>query len=173
MRKFFRHKIGMHSQPTGMVPSDRVVTALVMTILLFAVVNAYRNPPDLVAQLDKSTGAAAENTASLDKLFRKITASGNIVLRYEGFDYSTRDKQEKVTFEYIRAAYATYPRRIYVADATTPVPQTETEYLVGDPWPAFNPSKTWLDDHQVVATITARRQPDGTTRYYELSHTQP
>jgi hypothetical protein len=158
-------KITAHFRPPGAAaPSGQMALALLMTVLLFAVANAYRHPPGLLAQLDESTGRATENTRTLDATFVKLTATGNILLRFQGYDYSQDALQPKATFEYIRASYAVYPKRVYVADDLTVIPQAYT----GNPFPGFDPSAAWLDEHHITTLIVAEQTPASTTRYYAL-----
>jgi len=138
--------------------------ALLMTLLLFAVVNAFRHPPHLLDVLDQSTGGATKNVKFVDDLFLKLTANGNILLRFKNFDYSHDDLQPRATFEYIRASYAVYPKRVYVADDATLIPQAYT----GDPFPGFDPAPDWIDQHHIIGLVTAEQATNGTTRYYEI-----
>jgi hypothetical protein len=164
-----RQRLQQHFSSASAAPPDRVAGALVLALLLFIVANAFRHPPAIVDQLDQSTASATKNTKEADAFFAKLTTNGNVLLRYQGFDFSTTAKQEKVMFEYIRANYAIYPRRIYVADANSPVPASAT----GDPFPEFSPAPAWLADHHVADVIVEKLQPDGTTRFLKLLPKQP
>jgi hypothetical protein len=164
-----RQRLQQRFASTAAAPPDRVAGVLVLVILLFIVANAFRHPPEIVTQLDKSTGDVAKNVSEADAFFAKLTAKGNILLRYQGFDFSTTAKQEKVMFEYIRANYAIYPQRVYVADANSTVPAT----VAGDPFPEFSPAPAWLTDHHVAAVIVEKLQPDGTTRFLQFTPKQP
>ena len=145
-------------------PAGSATLALLMTLLLFVVANAFRFPPAFLAQLDASTGVAARNTQYMDTLFQQITAQGNIMMRFRGFDYTHDEPQPKATFVYIRASYSAFPKRVYVADDATLIPQAYT----GNPFPGFAPAVEWLDEHQITALITAQQNPDGSLRYLTL-----
>ncbi len=165
-------KITARFQAPAAAPPGRATLVLLMTVLLFAVANAYRHPPALVAGLDESTAKAVQNSRYVDDLFTKYTtwpAPGNLLLRFKGYDYSHDVLQPASTFEYIRASYAVYPKRVYVADDATLIPQAAT----GDPFPAFDPAPAWLDAHHVTGLIIVEQTADGGTRYYLVPRTKP
>jgi len=145
------------------------MTVSLITFLLFVVLNAYRNPPGLLAQLDQSTAEATANSQALDKIFAKVTAQGNVLFRFQGLEHLPETQQQEMVFRYVRAVYSSYPKRVYVADTATTVPQDFT----GNPFPDFSPSQSWLDAHQIKTVLVAQVNPDGTTRYYIPLAKQP
>lgn len=155
------NKIKPRRQTADAIQAEPVTTALLLTLLLLVVFNAYRNPPGLLALLDQSTAEATDNTQQLDKIFDKLTARGNVFLRFQGQSNLPAGNKDNLVFKYIRAVYESYPTRVYVADAASTVPQD----FSGETLPSFSPTADWLVDHQIKTIGTGQILPDGSIRY--------
>ncbi len=89
--------------------------------------------------------------AAVDKAFASFAEKGNVVLRFQGFNATQVRHLDFIEFEYYRAAYAVYPRRVFCGDVNDVLNSARDVLKV-----AFNPSEPWLDAHQVATVVTFR-----------------
>jgi hypothetical protein len=84
----------------------------------------------------------------LDRIGDRI-GDGNVLLKLAGYAKKNPVVETSLSFIYFRASYALYPRRIYIAPA---------DKVINNGWDImrikFNPSRQWLQEHDVRSVFT-------------------
>lgn len=96
----------------------------------------------------------------LDRFLDKAAPTGNIVLRFNGFQTNKKESEDAGRLLiYFRSVYRLYPRRVFAVSANTIV--NTPDDLDAHP---FNPSLEWMRKHGVSKRITFTKDVQGNIR---------
>ena len=104
----------------------------------------------------------------IDEFLAEQAASGNIVLKFRGFNFQRESERDLPFLFYSRAVYSLYPRRIYAVPDGTIVNNGRDIKPSSD----FLLSGEWLSKHSVSTVIELKKNSNGSIGY-SVAHTPP
>ena len=141
------------------VRADSVAWALVTASLAVVVWAGLGRDAATLSLLNAVTGDAprlAADYAGMDRFFLEAAPTGNLGLRFAGFDPANPDHSYLVSKAYFRAVYALYPRRVVAASPATVVNRGADLLEAG-----FAPTDPWWRGHGVETVLLCALRPDG------------
>jgi len=82
--------------------------------------------------------------------------SGNVVMRFAGFDETRLRDKDFLEFTYFRGVYALYPRRVYVGAGHQAI-NTAGDILSA----GLDPDEKWMEEHRVGTVVSYRVDANG------------
>ena len=111
--------------------------------------------------------AAGHPAAPPDEPYDRIAqqaGQGNVVLKLAGYARTNPAVENSLGYFYYRAAYALYPRRVYVAPADEVI-NNGKDIMRAE----FHPGRQWLQEHDVRSVLTfGNDHAGGETPHWEL-----
>lgn len=151
------------AQPSGLAPANRTpvgwaLVGLMSLAAAWSAVQQWRGDPLLRAYVQSLPHAppqvATEPLGHVDAEIRQAAGSGNLVVRFVGFDVHSPYFAPVFLRAYMRGNYALYPRRVFVVPEGTLLKSHTLLAEIG-----FDPDETWRREHGVTNVLTLQPEP--------------